>query len=192
MTSIAELFGTPLYRSKVNNYDEIQKEFSYVVKDIPFEKNPYYGQDNYLSHGDFNRNIIKECMLLKFEEELKSHVELFCDNLNFKSRSYSIRNSWIAKFEKGNYAHIHDHGSSDISGVYYYKKCDNDGNIFFQSPVPQSESSMCFWNPHFELSVEQGELLLFPGYLKHGIHVNETEETRISFSFDISFIRVVD
>ena len=164
MTSIAELFGTPLYRSKVNNYDEIQKEFSYVVKDIPFGKNPYYGQDNYLSHGDFNRNIIKECMLLKFEEELKSHVELFCDNLNFKSRSYSIRNSWIAKFEKGNYAHIHDHGSSDISGVYYYKKCDSDGNIFFQSPVPQSESSMCFWNPHFELSVEQGELLLFPGY----------------------------
>tara|TARA_B100001113_G_scaffold328273_1_gene302372 strand:- start:1244 stop:1819 length:576 start_codon:yes stop_codon:yes gene_type:complete len=190
MTSIAELFGTPLYRSKVNNYDEIQKEFSLIVSDIPFKRNPYYGQNNFLTYGNFDRNIIKERVLINFEKELEFHIKLFSENLNFQYRSYNIRSSWIAKFEKGSDAHIHDHGSSDISGVYYYKKCDSDGNIFFQSPVAQSESSMCFWNPHFQMSTEQGELLLFPGYLKHGIHTNNTEEDRISFSFDIVFNRM--
>ena len=90
MTSIAELFGTPLYRSKVNNYDEIQKEFSLIVSDIPFKPNPYYGQNNFLTYGNFDRNIIKERVLVRFEKELESHIKLFSENLNFKYRSYNI------------------------------------------------------------------------------------------------------
>ena len=34
-----------------------------------------------------------------------------------------------------------------------------------------------------------GTILLFPGWLKHGIMTNETEHDRVSFSFDIIFDR---
>ena len=36
---------------------------------------------------------------------------------------------------------------------------------------------------------KQGGLILFPGWLKHGINMNNSDEERISVSFDITFNR---
>ena len=92
-------------------------------------------------------------------------------------------------FQKGNYAHIHKHGFSDISGVYYYRTNGSDGDIFFETPVTETGCSK-FWMNHsltFSIPPEKGLILLFPGWLSHGVRTNTTDNQRISLSFNINY-----
>tara|TARA_B100000902_G_C27251009_1_gene885262 strand:- start:53 stop:622 length:570 start_codon:yes stop_codon:yes gene_type:complete len=185
--TILDLFSCPVYKSEVNDYDNIQEEIARSLDKLPFKPNPYFGQPNKLT--GFDINILDEYSFTSFKKELINHLKIYCQDRIPNNSDYFIRSSWIAQFETGDYGGIHDHGYSDISGVYYYKKNDDDGNIFFQSPLLQAESSYCFISPYYQLPTEQGELLLFPGWLKHGIHQNNTDDDRISLSFDIVFTR---
>ena len=93
-------------------------------------------------------------------------------------------------FKKGNYAHIHKHGFSDISGVYYYRTNGSDGDIFFETPVTETGCSK-FWSNHsltFNIAPEKGLIILFPGWLSHGVRTNTTDNQRISLSFNINYI----
>ena len=92
-------------------------------------------------------------------------------------------------FQKGNYAHIHKHGFSDISGVYYYRTNGSDGDIFFETPVTETGCSK-FWINHsltFNIAPEKGLIILFPGWLSHGVRTNTTDDQRISLSFNINY-----
>ena len=86
-------------------------------------------------------------------------------------------------------------GYAVISGVYYYKTNGDDGDIFFECPVPTIGSSFCYFNNYCNRWIhkpEEGKILLFPSWLKHGISKNETDETRISISFNLYFDRGVN
>ena len=121
-------------------------------------------------------------------KEIHKHLEEYCDELGFKMPSYRCL-SWFSKFEKGNYAHIHHHGHHDISGVYYYKTNGEDGKIFFETPNPFLDTQLCYrsYGETWEHKPQEGKILLFPGWLRHGVQTNETDNTRISLSFNIYF-----
>jgi uncharacterized protein (TIGR02466 family) len=92
--------------------------------------------------------------------------------------------------ELGSYAVMHDHGSSDISGVYYYKTNEQDGNLFFQTPNKLLSSNFLFKSiPSIvEYTPKVGKIVLFPGWLNHGVHTNTTDNERVSISFNIKLI----
>ena len=92
--------------------------------------------------------------------------------------------------EPGQYAHTHDHGAADLSGVYYFKTNGNDGDLYFDSPVAQLKSSFVFnKSSRVFYKPKIGKLILFPGWLSHGVFQNTTTENRVSVSFNIYFVR---
>ena len=96
----------------------------------------------------------------------------------------------MACLEPGHYAHAHHHGHADLSGVYYYKTTGDDGDLFFQTPNLASTTSVWSNQPHtISMKPEQGKIILFPGYLMHGIRTNTTPHTRLSVSFNMRFDR---
>ena len=92
-------------------------------------------------------------------------------------------------FKKNNYAHIHSHGEADLAGVYYYNTgmSDNDSSFFFCTPAVGSEASIFWGEQRIAMRPEEGTILLFPGWLRHGVTMNETEDDRVSISFNIVF-----
>jgi len=126
--------------------------------------------------------------LHKVKKIIDHHLRVYCSELNFPIRDYEL-NTWFSLFKKGNYAHIHNHGLADISGVYYYKTNGKDGKIFFESPNPHFDTSRCyFWKGYRrEYDPEEGHILLFPSWLRHGVETNQTDDVRISLSFNIKF-----
>ena len=100
---------------------------------------------------------------------------------------YTITHSWAALFVKGNYGHIHSHGEADIAGVYYHELPENSGGLFFEPPAPGLCDSLVFskWGRRMTPNVSEGTMLLFPGFLKHGIETNKTDLDRLSLSFNI-------
>ena len=187
---IDNLFHTPIYVNKVRDCQALNYHIDKVIDKVDFNMKENWGATHYLS-TDFSGShfhIIKELGLHKLGKEIDNHLREYCDELKFPMREYKMV-SWFSKFKKGNYAHIHGHGAVDISGVYYYKTNGKDGSIFFESPNPYLLTSKCLNTLPNRMSYlpEVGRILLFPGWLKHGVETNRTDDDRISLSFNISF-----
>tara|TARA_B100000287_G_scaffold217424_1_gene205064 strand:- start:4884 stop:5474 length:591 start_codon:yes stop_codon:yes gene_type:complete len=189
---IEPAFVTPIYCGCVNEYDEIQSELESCIEKIEFGMVPGWGSTHWLSDPTFNSNLVSDFNLDKFATEIDIHVKNYCQSVGYRPKDgtelkYRIISSWFALFKKGNYAHIHNHGDSDIAGVYYFKKSGDDGNLFFCTPNKAIDSSVLLKTGRMVVNPTEGELLLFPGWLDHGVQTNDTDDERVSVSFNIRF-----
>ena len=186
---IENFFFTPIYYSIVNNKQEIQSSIGKCIDKVDFSMKEEWGSTCYLSTPFFTENVIEKYKLDLLEKEIDSHLKEYCSQLQYTMRKYSMT-SWFTLSKKGNYSHIHHHSPADISGVYYYKTSEKDGDLFFESPNPHLDSSRCYMGKYGEAWKHppiEGKILLFPGWLRHGVETNETDSKRISLSFNVTF-----
>ena len=186
---IEHLYATPVYSNFAKDYQSLNYHIDKVIDKVDFNYKKEWGATHYISTDFMKRiNIIKKLGLNKIEKEIDTHLRNYCNDLDFTMRDYALE-SWFAKFEKGNYAHIHNHNHADISGAYYYKTNGEDGDFFFESPNPYLSTSKCYTSlsQRWEYKPQEGKILLFPGWLKHGVETNNTDNTRISLAFNICF-----
>ena len=190
-SGINTFFPIPYYLNQADEWiiDDIQEELISVCDDIEWERRMHWRSDAHsLIPNAFNRNIIDEydCKNFKsfLDDSIKAYVTPLIDNAPF---SYAISASWLTKTEKGQYTSEHSHGSSDISGVYYIKTNGNDGKLGFNSPHQSSASNplMCNIVYKHKIPLDVGVIALWPGYLSHDTDANQTDDTRISMSFNI-------
>ena len=176
-----------VYNSVVDNYQSINYQIDKVMDKVDFKMVDRWGPTHYIS-TDFKTkevDILKDLRLHKVKKIIDNHLRVYCSELNFPVRDYELK-TWFSLFKKGNYAHIHDHGQADISGVYYYKTNENDSDIFFQPSWPYRE---CFDVDSYDINhtPQPGKILLFPGWFKHGVRTSTSDHDRISLSFNIQF-----
>ena len=113
---------------------------------------------------------------------------------------------WININEKGTLHRPHIHGESTLSGVFYVKIPKKDENktnnndksslIEFIDPrnsvetfakrIPELLKSLSFCQ-RITLEPKEGDLIIFPGWLKHWVYPNPSSDSRISISFNTSF-----
>ena len=188
-SDIHDAFSVPIYRGNVSDFDLIQTELESCIKDMDFNMVTEWGSTHYLSDSKFKNNLILDFNLEKFSNEVDIHVNKYISKIGFPKTNYKIISSWFALFRRGNYAHIHNHGDCDIAGVYYFKKSGNDGNLFFCTPNKAEDTSFIFNSRRIVTNCKEGEILLFPGFLDHGVQTNDTDDERVSLSFNIYFDR---
>ena len=89
---------------------------------------------------------------------------------------------------------IHDHANCLFSGVYYLKVPKDSGTLMFYDP----RSAKTFYKPLVSTftaytadaiahAAEEGLMLIFPSWLKHGVEPNLSNEDRVSISFNYAF-----
>jgi len=194
------LFPTPVYSVKLegDSYNNFQAELQTVVdklyaNDTWGQNKQWNSSEHFLSNaGNFEQNLLQE-------EDMKHVVNtIFHHCLHYMSATQtkpqfrpSIVSSWLTLTKPGLHAHIHDHGTNQISGVYWFKTNGKDGNIYFRNAL---KALKC--NPigatvshEAEFSPEQGRLVMWPSFLDHGVYENTTDEDRISLSFNITLER---
>ena len=185
---IESIFPTPMYAAKVDNFSNIQKDIGDTLDTLEFSYIEHWGKTHLLAPASFNENIIPDSL----NKELERHVNQYLYEIGKPAMLYDIV-SWFTKCEKGNYAHVHNHGAADLSGVYYYQTNGKDGNIYFHTPNPFLDTTFLFshMGTDFEHEPMEGKLIIFPGWLLHGVRQNSTDNTRISLSFNITFKNAV-
>jgi len=193
---IFSLFPTPLYTFKLQDkeYNDVQDELQTVVDNL--YKENYWGQNpnwnsssQYLSNqGNFLESILKSKNCNVVTNFIMQHCINYMSAMNVKpSYKPAIETSWLSLTKPGLSSHIHDHGTSHISGVYWFKTTGKDGDIVFRNafkalkcnPIGSSFAHENSFPP------EQGRIVLFPGFLDHSVNENTTNEDRISLSFNI-------
>ena len=104
-----------------------------------------------------------------------------------------LGNMWANINPPGGYNQPHIHPNSLFSGVYYIKALKNSGNLICNDPRPGVQLNMPvrkkgqppkhLWR-EFHLQPVEGRIIMFPSYLWHSVEPNESNDIRISVSFN--------
>jgi len=101
---------------------------------------------------------------------------------------------WCNINPKGAYnvRHVHNDTNIFLSGVYYVKVPENSGVIRFwdpRGPLMHVQRDHEYFNDSVsshDITPEPGLLLFFPTWLEHDVTPNETDEDRITISFNVN------
>jgi uncharacterized protein (TIGR02466 family) len=173
--------------SMASNPLQLLEEFQQVS--IDWKPSPSSNDRHLLSKGTCYTDFIDVNSMHLVARELDRHVQLYLKELRAPVYPYQ-RGSWISGYNRDDYSGTHDHGTSDISGCYYYRTTGKDGNIFFERPT-SSHTTFVMSNlgDTWELPAREGMILLFPGWLRHGVTTNTTDNFRQVLSFNLWFDR---
>tara|TARA_Y100000401_G_C8245665_1_gene185407 strand:- start:81 stop:650 length:570 start_codon:yes stop_codon:yes gene_type:complete len=115
------------------------------------------------------------------------------------TKKIEIDGLWININPPNSYNIVHNHPAFHFSGVYYVQVPENSGKILFENPHTfDAFSEIQSYSDDFKYDTSQyyavdiqgkeGLLLVFPSYLRHGVHINKSELDRISISFNARVI----
>lgn len=182
-------FPTPIYFSFVKDLKSIQNEVdSYLATVSETELINPWGDtvQTTFKYGDYVHALDKMPILLS---QIKENCREFLQAIKYQqSANIQIRESWCNISNKNSFQHIHLHGDTDVSGVYYHQTNGQDGDIVFRNPSLVNRFHKLTYNLDNSVTYkpEVGKILLFPSFLEHGVFHNNTDHRRISVTFNIN------
>ena len=141
-------------------------------------------------HSETNMHQKPEYKLL-VDELFKMVHQVF--NEEFLDKQPVLGNMWANINYKGGYNKPHVHPNSVFSGVYYVKTPPKCGNLICNDPRPGIQTCMPnrikgeppkhLWR-EVHLQPQENRALIFPAWLWHCVQPNESDDVRISVSFN--------
>ena len=181
------IFPQPIYLNKFESKKELD-----LLLTIVGEENFTSNNGNLFSEETYI--LDKHLKLSKFKNALEKTLNTFFQE-TYKPKNdieIYITQSWLNVTKKNMHHHTHYHPNSFLSGVFYISTLKNDRIEFFMPNQMQDSfiktfetddygpfNSSKIWFP-----VDVGLLTIFPSYLQHGVPLNDTEEDRVSLSFN--------
>ena len=206
MSTLTNLFVTPLYRAKLNDlakkkvsYDELRDTCIAIAEDDEAgqewcEREGYPGYTSYASLDDLPW---RAPIFGDLERTLDKHVAAFCEALGFDLQGKKLKCNafWINILPEGGTHSSHIHPHSVISGTTYVAMPEGTSALKLEDPrlammmlsplrkkdAPQELQPFVYVKP------EVGELLLWESWLRHEVPMNMSEEERISVSFNYNW-----
>ena len=187
-----ELFSTPVWL--FNCREDFIKSINDYIKIIKKLRKDGEGiEGNYKSGRNGWR--LNEINLRSEFEEINNEIiynlgGVISDKKIFdgtKQYNYSIE-SWVNLNDKGGYNKVHHHGMFSLSGVMYLKCPKDSGRLLLKDPRPAvyfNNSLIKNAGEEIVITPEEGLIVFFPGFLEHSVEQNNSNQTRISISFNI-------
>ena len=168
------LFATPVLRISCARWDEKKPTLLSLVD----WDDPDYRNATHIS--DYHHNMQSGC----------SYTQSFCNLMyeeldavlsHFHIEELQIGNLWGQRYFGADYMPAHTHGAVGLSAVLYvdFDKGSHAGTRFM-SPIHNYMGVMMY----HEMSVQEGDLVVFPSYLMHDAPASGSDAPRTIFSFN--------
>ena len=147
---------------------------------------------NYGGWQSKNIEIVGE--LMPMVDAINCMLKKICKHSGLND-NVKIDNLWININQKSNFNTPHIHAESLFSGVFYVSAPDRCGNIVFKNPNPLhscfiSSKDITNYNDFnagtWFYEPKPNMILIFPSWVEHYVMPNESDEDRISISFNAS------
>ena len=194
-SDIINLFPSSVHLIDIENYDVVKDEsLSFIYKEKENNSSSIFNtnvggwqSDSYYHQWD---NIIKKIV----DKGVSKHSEFYLD---YKKLEYSAL--WFNINKKGNYNYSHQHPRCDLSGVLWIKTPPNCGITAFESLHSYiADNHLESLNEEYKYDTKnyseynfnpmEGRMIIFPSYLRHQVEPNESDDERISVSFNLDIV----
>lgn len=192
---VLPLFPTPFLITDLS--DKIDEEEIKKLQDHQNDKPNIISNDMNLMHNNFYilNTVLKDSGLSSL---LQEKVDEFLLNILGESAKLKITQSWLNFTPKGSAHHKHRHSNSIVSGVFYVNTTPQTGHFVIEKPdfyfsqlSNMATYSTMFTQNQVQISPKNYELFLFPSWLNHYVQFNESDETRISLSFNTFYTGII-
>jgi len=196
------IFPKPFWSSLLEvNIVDLQEECFEIRNNIPSKNKSNLGKNSY--HSPNLLNLQNPPEILKLMKQITNCIQ----TIHQQSRRENVRlvDFWININGKGGSNVPHTHPGAKYSGVFYIKvpKEMKGGNLFFLRDYNEtyltSQENMGFFKqgynllpndlPKIPVKPLEKLLIVFPSWLPHSVEFNDTDEERISLSFNYILFR---
>lgn len=194
---VQKLFSVPIHYLQIDNFEDIRDsliKYAYDLKNIEQEGRLASNRGGFQS-DPFE---IKDCndILHDLLINVISNIPSFRENIDVKT------DGWININPPQSFNVTHHHPNCEIAGVLWIKIPKNSGDFIFISPYDflsyvemfsykeEFKQELNYYH-NYKFSPQEGTLLLFPSHLQHRVARNESNEDRISVSFNLKLSNVM-
>ena len=183
-------FPTPVYIQEVSNAVELNQYLEQKILQWS-QQNKGVSKTNaggWHSTTDMNR---KEEYNVLTKELFAMQYEIFKKEL--LAQKPVLGNMWANINYPGNANRPHLHPNALFSGVYWVKAPEKSGNLMLYEPRPGAQCTMPnrkegklppeLWR-EVHYTPRAGTIVMFPAWLWHEVRPNQSNDTRISVSFN--------
>ena len=192
---VSLFFPEPIFKYKFEDYESFNKDLKTYIYEL--QKEGSSGQIKSNRGGWHSPNFKladNNSIQFKFAIELQKYILKTFQTLGWKTenKNISINAMWAIINKRNDFNVVHTHPNSYLSAAYYVSAPKNCGkfqveslNIAKRHSYPEILKNNEL-NTHVAgLEVNEGDLLIFPGYLPHKVAMNESEQDRIVISFNV-------
>ena len=194
--TIENIFAIPIHYLKIKNFDNNKDKlvkYAYDLKKIQPDG------VNHSNRGGWQSNSFT---LVSEKDEIHNTLIGIIGSIpTIKPEIDMEITSWFNINSPESYNDKHCHPNSDLAGVLWVKIPENSGDLIFNSPYEYNS----FIEMHsytddlvkeskyyhtYKYPPREGCILIFPAHLQHRVKKNESNEDRVSISFNIKLLGV--
>jgi uncharacterized protein (TIGR02466 family) len=193
-----EIFPTLIYKTKFPG--DVKQILDSILPKLEtwFKETKNNNQGSMRNDGLCSYNVKRD---LHTWEELKEVVD-FINNSSYeywKSIGYKsnmrpgVYEMWANRYTPGSFIDYHNHAPIHMTATFILQRGEGAGNIVFENPLetllkhqPYEVNAENFYNLfEEEIEGEPGDLVIFPGYLKHKTRPNNSSIDRIMLGANV-------
>ncbi len=192
---VSLFFPEPILKYKLEDFENFNKDLRTYI--YALQKEGLSGQIKSNRGGWHSPNFQltdKNTIQFKFALEVQKYILKTFQTLGWKTenKNISINAMWAIINKKNDFNVVHTHPNSFLSAAYYVSAPKNCGrfqienlNIARRHHYPEILQNNELNAQVAGLDVNEGDLLIFPGYLPHKVAMNESDQDRIVISFNV-------
>jgi uncharacterized protein (TIGR02466 family) len=192
---IFKFFPEPVFKYKLKDFEDLNKELSAYIYTLHNEDK--HGLERSNKGGWHSKNFeltVKDSIQKRFALKVQEYILNVFQSCGWKTENQNIRikEMWAIINKRDNFNVLHTHPNCYLSAAYYVKAPKKCGRFQVENPNIAKRHSYPEINVRNELNTEgagidinEGDLLIFPGYLPHKVGRNESNEDRIVISFNV-------
>ena len=163
-----------IWKYTYKNHDKNKNVLLDVINNCPFENINTY--EDSISKSDYYLKDVKRPYLNILLNDLKDFQQVVLDH--YCCSNIDIIGAWFQQYNSSDVHNWHIHASCNISVVYFLELSNNDSTEFFDLSTRKS----------FQVeNVNEGDLLIFPGFIPHRTPQNKFLDRRTIIAFNLNF-----
>jgi uncharacterized protein (TIGR02466 family) len=191
------IYHAPLMQARGAKFNEELLKECYQIRDYDEEGRDWSAKSypgGYTSYGSMAQLHRFSSTFGELERRLNRHVRIFTSHLqmDLRKRRFEMSDCWVNIMPRQVVHSLHLHPLSFISGTYYVRTPPGCSRIKFEDPrldrfmaappklpEPRDEN-----RPFVSYQPETGSIILFESWLRHEVAANQSDEDRVSISFN--------
>ena len=188
-------FPEPVLRYKFEDYKNFNLSLKRYIYELQKEDSSGQIKSNRGGWHSPNFKITEHNSIQnKFTLELQKYILRSFQTLGWKTENKKIVISamWAIINKKNDFNVLHSHPNASLSAAYYVGAPENCGkfiiehlNMAKRNFYPEVLQDNQLNAQAAGLEVNEGDLLIFPGYLLHKVGMNESDQDRVVISFNV-------
>ena len=188
-------FPEPVLRYKFEDYKNFNLNLKRYIYELQKENPSVQIRSNRGGWHSPNFKLTdKNSIQNKFVLELQKYILRSFQTLGWKTENKKmvISAMWAIINKKNDFNVLHSHPNAFLSAAYYVSAPENCGkfiiehlNMAKRNFYPEVLQDNSLNAQVVGLEVNEGDLLIFPGYLLHKVGMNESDQDRVVISFNV-------